>query len=429
MPLPLLHAPARCLRPALLCLGLLWLWPTIALLTITPARVCACVAIIQPDTNAPAASNTDEPTPAHPDISINPASTTTTLSTATNAKKPRDALPPWPVRILRVFGRLHPVVVHLPIALLLTAALFEILSLLLGRTKTTPNAAALACLVLAAAGAVTAAWFGWLNADFEHHGKSVAFTLSLHRWLGITTAALATVAAFSGLIGWLTSRTHPPARTSPATAVYRITLVLAAMTVAITGHLGGTLVYGSSYFTEVLFPKPHHPRPPQLPQPPQPPHAQQSQAGTPNAADTTAPTDPTDPTTQDDLDDALRDFLGQPGAEQSSASSTIDFVSQVAPIFIHHCLKCHGPSKHKGDLRLDDPYSVFDRDIDDEIIVPGDARASDLYWRLTLPPDDEDAMPPEDKADPLDETQKDIIRQWIEQGAYWPDDLVLSPED
>lgn len=48
-------------------------------------------------------------------------------------------------------------------------------------------------------------------------------------------------------------------------------------------------------------------------------------------------------------------------------------------------------------------------------VVPGDLAASELYRRITLDPSHEDFMPAEDKT-PLTQTEKDIIRLWIEEG-------------
>jgi YHS domain-containing protein len=103
----------------------------------------------------------------------------------------------------------------------------------------------------------------------------------------------------------------------------------------------------------------------------------------------------------------------------------VDFVAQIQPILRAHCYKCHGEQKQKGDLRLDRRDGVFHGDKDLWVIVPGDADASLVFERLTLPADDEDRMPAE--GEPLPAHQIELIRTWIAEGADWPveDDAVV----
>ncbi|MBI2947196.1 MAG: hypothetical protein HYY23_06085 [Verrucomicrobia bacterium] len=102
-----------------------------------------------------------------------------------------------------------------------------------------------------------------------------------------------------------------------------------------------------------------------------------------------------------------------------SAQEKVDFVKDIQPIFEKTCVKCHGPEKQKGKLRLDSKDSTFKRASDSQVIVPGNAEKSDLYRRVTLPQSDDDRMPNE--GDPLPKAQVDLIRDWINQGAIWPD--------
>ena len=49
----------------------------------------------------------------------------------------------------------------------------------------------------------------------------------------------------------------------------------------------------------------------------------------------------------------------------------------------------------------------------------------------TLPPDDDEIMPPiknEDKDYPLRKPEQEILKQWIKEGAKWPDGLTLAVE-
>lgn len=277
----------------------------------------------------------------------------------------------------KFLGRLHPVVVHFPIALLVVAVVFEVFAIVVRRQRTRPSAAGVACVLLGAAGAGLAAWFGWINADVEPHGRGVADLIEVHRWLGISVVVLAGLALVAGTIG-------ATGRARGMTAAYRVSLVLAAGVVAVAGHWGGSIVYGDGYVTEALFPRP-------------------------------APTEP-DAATQ----------LAQ--LEASGKTLTVDFATQIAPIFADHCVKCHGPDKKKGDLRLDARRYVFDdRNPDEQVIIPGDAFNSDLHFRISLPRDDEDAMPPEGKGEPLTPEQVALVETWINEGAVWSDVPIVAP--
>src|SRR6185295_15644849 len=52
---------------------------------------------------------------------------------------------------------------------------------------------------------------------------------------------------------------------------------------------------------------------------------------------------------------------------------------------------------------------------------------SPVYASVVLPPDHDDLMPPKNKGGPLAKDQADLLREWIEQGAPWPEGLILVP--
>ena len=53
-------------------------------------------------------------------------------------------------------------------------------------------------------------------------------------------------------------------------------------------------------------------------------------------------------------------------------------------------------------------------------LVPGKPGASAVYTRMTLPLDDDDHMPPRDKAQPS-AAEIEAVRSWIQQGARGDD--------
>jgi formylglycine-generating enzyme required for sulfatase activity len=90
-----------------------------------------------------------------------------------------------------------------------------------------------------------------------------------------------------------------------------------------------------------------------------------------------------------------------------------------------NCLSCHNPENVKGELLMDTRENVMIGGEYGPALEPGKPDESSLYTLTILDPDDEDIMPP--KGDPLTKAQTDILKTWIEQGAEWPEDVVLKP--
>ena len=91
------------------------------------------------------------------------------------------------------------------------------------------------------------------------------------------------------------------------------------------------------------------------------------------------------------------------------------FVEYVQPIFMEHCVECHGEEKPKAGLRLDSLAGVLKGVEDEAVVVAGKPEESTLYQRITLPAGDDDIMPP--KGDPLAKAQTDLIKLWIVSGG------------
>lgn len=96
----------------------------------------------------------------------------------------------------------------------------------------------------------------------------------------------------------------------------------------------------------------------------------------------------------------------------------IDFVRDVRPIFAEHCYACHSASEQESGLRLDlKSAALRGGDKHGPDIVAGDAAKSPLMGFLNAT-DPDKRMPP-DYA--LHDKQIEKLKQWIEQGAVWPD--------
>src|SRR5439155_17192246 len=103
------------------------------------------------------------------------------------------------------------------------------------------------------------------------------------------------------------------------------------------------------------------------------------------------------------------------------AAEKVDFERQIKPILEFDCLRCHGPEKPKGNLRLDTRAGALKGGDDGTALVPGKPDRSPLYTSTILPADDDKHMPP--KGEPLKKDQTELLRVWIEQGASWPEGL------
>ncbi len=111
------------------------------------------------------------------------------------------------------------------------------------------------------------------------------------------------------------------------------------------------------------------------------------------------------------------EVLQRLGLEQPPRARPGSFYAQrVQPLFDTHCVACHGPQRQKGQLRLDSYAAVLLGGRGGMTIAPRNAKASELFTRITLPSSDDRAMPPSGKT-PLSPDEITVIRLWIEGGA------------
>jgi uncharacterized membrane protein len=232
---------------------------------------------------------------------------------------------PW----LGFFGRLHPGIVHFPIALLAVAALFEAVQVLKKRPE--PAGGTVALTVLAAVGAAAASLFGWFLQDYE---GAEGTTMDLHKWIGLGATGVAVAAAF------LTIK----AKTCAGSRLgLRLALFLGTGLVLATGYLGGDLVFGENHLFNVFKPR----------------------------------TEPPPPVSNGPL---------------LTPSGKVDFVKEIAPILKDSCVKCHCEKKVKGKLRLDLKELAMKGGGGGKAILPGKGADSPLYTSL-VEPDPEMRMP------------------------------------
>lgn len=105
------------------------------------------------------------------------------------------------------------------------------------------------------------------------------------------------------------------------------------------------------------------------------------------------------------------------------AFAAVDFEKEVAPILTASCAGCHGERAGLGNLRLHTREQLAAKTSLGPLVTAGDPQKSALYLSLTLPRGLPKAMPP---TGPLPDDQKTLIRQWILEGAVWPEGYVLG---
>ncbi len=115
-------------------------------------------------------------------------------------------------------------------------------------------------------------------------------------------------------------------------------------------------------------------------------------------------------------------------------AADLSFNQDIRPILSDHCFQCHGPDnqKRKAGLRLDMAEGAYaELDPGAHAIVPGNADESELIRRIYSTDPDEIMPPPETKL-PLNDQDREILRQWINQGAeyqsHWAFISVERPE-
>lgn len=104
------------------------------------------------------------------------------------------------------------------------------------------------------------------------------------------------------------------------------------------------------------------------------------------------------------------------------------FALKVKPLLAEKCNACHGdePDKIKGgfDMRTRESILKGGDYFAEDVMIPGKGEESFLY--LTTTRTEEDFEMPPKEADQLTEEQQWWIRDWINEGAPWPNDARVA---
>ena len=130
---------------------------------------------------------------------------------------------------------------------------------------------------------------------------------------------------------------------------------------------------------------------------------------------------------------ALASFTHPTRAADAAATKEVDFKKDILPILNQSCMKCHKPDPKNprgpaAGFRLDDKAAAMKGGKHGVAIVPGKADESLMYKLLagpvTIDNKEVAAMPKAMRNQPFKPLAKDkieLIKQWIDQGAKWPD--------
>ena len=108
-------------------------------------------------------------------------------------------------------------------------------------------------------------------------------------------------------------------------------------------------------------------------------------------------------------------------AQGAIEAASVDFQRDVRPILADNCFQCHGPDEatRQAGLRLDTQDGALGARPRGPAVVPGNLEASQLYQRITHGEERRRMPPPALSNKALSESQIDVLRRWIQDGASW----------
>jgi len=122
-------------------------------------------------------------------------------------------------------------------------------------------------------------------------------------------------------------------------------------------------------------------------------------------------------------------LITQSDGSQTLSAQEISFTRDIRPLLNEHCMDCHGGVKQAGDLSFKYRSKVFEPAKSGAIaVVPGRPDESELIARITTH-DEDDVMPPPESESQLGETEIQMFRQWIQQGAVWDEHWAFMPPE
>ncbi|MBW3466213.1 c-type cytochrome domain-containing protein [Arthrospiribacter ruber] len=254
-------------------------------------------------------------------------------------------LPP----ILEVTGRMHPLLLHFPIVLLIMAVAME--SLISDHIPRQIRSHFLLITVLLTGLTVAAGLILSFEPGYEYDN------IKWHQWTAIALFWLGSIWY------WTIDQKH--------LLLKKATPLLLVVLVIVTGHLGANITHGENFLLEPLKTK---------------------------------------------------------SVDNLSFEEALAFDHVIKPIFEQKCISCHKASKQKGELRLDEIRFIQAGGKSGKSISTENPEESLIYKRIHLSKEDEEHMPPKEKAQ-LTEEEKHLISAWIGESPEINQKITAYPEE
>ncbi len=261
-----------------------------------------------------------------------------------------------------LLGRLHPLIVHLPIGFLVMGLMILVLD------RSQDKYQKITCFIFF--WATFSSLIAVLTGTVQYAREGYPWEeVGAHLILGVLTFV------FSFLM-YLKLRDFKPFTTfSKQFLGYSLLFVL-----LITGHLGGNLTHGKDHLTEPL------------------PQGLKEAFG---------------------MEIPSRELLLDPESYRELSL----YSGVIQPILNQKCVSCHNPQKTKGKLLLHNYKGIMDGGEEGLIISSAKTDESEILRRINLPRDEKKHMPPKAKIQ-LTKAEIKLIAQWVESGA--PESTTIS---
>lgn len=260
--------------------------------------------------------------------------------------------------MVRFLGRFHPLILHLPIGIFSLILLQEILGMFSRRKERR----SILPMFVGAASAVVAVLAGFL---LYHGGGYEGSELAEdHLWggLGFACAAVLTMIVKAWSLAPAASQ-----------ALFRVLLFSSMGVMTYASHGGASMTHGTDYLTKY------------------------------------AP-------------DPIRKALGmepKPKKEETEVKpleQQVVYADIVQPILNKRCVECHKEGKSKGRLRMDTFEMLVKGGKEGSAIEPGSSEDSNIVYRVELPEDDEEHMPPDGKKG-MEAHELVVVKWWLDEGG------------
>ncbi|MDA0346818.1 MAG: hypothetical protein O3C43_04950 [Verrucomicrobia bacterium] len=256
---------------------------------------------------------------------------------------------------LQFFGRFHPVVLHLPIGFFIVLGVLEFGSMIPGVSKLKDSTPLV--LFLSIIATLLAISTGLILAYGSGSSEAlVVYHMRVSLLLGIFSLGLGLLKLNGNKIA--------------SVLCYKVVLIATLGLLFVSSHNGGSITHGEDYLTKFM----------------------------PNE---------------------IRPLFGLELEEEVVVMSVEDLIvyrDVVHQIFEQNCNSCHNPNKRKGEFNMETFEGLMKGGEMGYSIAAGDLEDSELYFRITLPHDDDDFMPSDGKP-PLSDLEVELIGWWIEEGA------------